>query len=231
MMNNAQNVPAINEPHREGDKNVVIWLCATPFDDISKFLSGLFEGFPDLPKPMKLFTMEQATSYEQLMESVERDETEVILVFSGHGASDALLGAPKTEGGFAEGRAKPSNFYDLEHFDLGPGALVAFCCSAGSVLGEAFKQALGRAFIGFAAPIGFVTAGSVYFDAWQKILHQSTLKILSTSQSRELKAFVRDLYLDAYNYFKSDEGQKNEWSFWMTLLIRGHLDALRVYGR
>ncbi len=213
----------------EGDKDVVIWLCATPYDDISKFLSGLFNDFPTLPKPTRLFTMKRATSYEQLMESVEGDKTEVVLVFSGHGSSNALLGPPKTISNSAG--VEPSNFYDLDQFELGPGALVAFCCSSGAVLGEAFKEASDRAFIGFVAPIGFVTAEGVYFTAWQKILHQSTLKIISSSQSRELRTFVRGLYLDAYHYFKSEEGQKNEWWFWMTLLIRGHLDALRVHGR
>lgn len=231
-MDNEQHVVATGELPLQSDSKTIAWLCATPCDDITRFLSTLLDDFPDLGMPTQLIRMEQPVSYKQLMDSlVVSDGTEIILVFSGHGATDALLGAPPAEGSHAASSSSHSRFYDVDSFDLGPRVLVAFCCSSGAVLGDAFRDTLGRAFMGFDSPIGFVTADGVYSESWKKILHQSTLKITSTADNKELRDFVEKLYLDAYQYFKSAEGQQHEWWFWMTLVLRGHLDALRVHGR
>jgi hypothetical protein len=218
-------------PGRSDWKPVAL-LCATPYDDITRFLSTLFDDFPNLGIVTKVIKIERAVSYKELVDSLVLDDTtETILVFSGHGADDALLGPPHLDNSGAVTGAKHSCFYDETFFDSGPSVLLAFCCSSGAVLGESFRTDPLRAFMGFDSPIGFVTAGGVYLERWKRILHRSTLKIIYARDAKELEDDVRKLYMDAYHYFKSLEGQQNEWWFWMTLLLRGQLDALRVHGR
>ncbi len=207
-------------------------LCPTPYDPFTRFLGSLFDDFPDLRIPTTLIQVKEPTDYRKLLEAVELgDDTEVVLVFSGHGRDDALLGPPNRHEINAAANAKYSRFYDKEALALGPNVLVAFCCSSGAVLGEFFRTDDTRAFMGFNAPIGFVTERGSYYECWKKILQESTLKIIYCSDPNELREFVRQIYLDAYRYFKSSEGQEHEWWFWMTLLLRGQLDALEIHGR
>ncbi len=207
-------------------------LCPTPYDAFTRFLRSLFNDFPDLKMPTNLIEVKEPTDYRKLLEGVEfGDDTEIVLVFSGHGRDDALLGPPLAQENNAPTTANYSRFYDKEAVDLGPNVLVAFCCSSAAILGEFFRHDQTRAFMGFNAPIGFVAEQGSYYECWKKILQQSTLKIISCSDPKELTEFVRQIYLDAYQYFKSPEGQQHEWWFWMTLLLRGQLDALRIHGR
>jgi hypothetical protein len=200
----------------------LVLICAPSHDDLTEYTSKLVENLPDLGPPAVLRKIESPLTYDQLLSqlALDREATEVALVFCGHGDPSALLGPAKHPGapGYSETLAP---FYDETHLPLGPGHMLAFCCSAAAGLGASFeREAPGGTFIGFKDDIPFLTEGGSYAECYRGIIHGLASALLNVSDRGRLEHVADNIYEQALASFPPEkDGTVHDWG----LMMRGGL--------
>jgi hypothetical protein len=202
----------------------VILLVAPVHDELTAYTAGLLENPPELGAPNVLCRPESSLAYDELLSqlAIDPSETEVGLVFCGHGREDSLLGpgAPGDAAAF-------SPFFDQRHVLAGPKFLLAFCSNAAAELGAAYeRRSHGRTFVGFEDEIGLVMKGGIYAESWKRILFGSVSAMLSTPDASTLEKSVLGLYRDVLSLFSPERDQKYRWGFMMRAYLRHQMSSI-----
>lgn len=190
----------------DGDP-LTILLCAPKHDLLTEYTSSLLQNLPDLGAPATPIVFEHPLRYDEVLTGLEIDShtTDVTVVFCGHGAPSALLGPPKLRDP-ARGRNSYSSFFDISLWEYRPKFMLAFCCSAAEVLGEAYRlKSNDSAFVGFTTKIGIITVNGIYADYFKKLLHELAAAMLRHSDKDALEASITTTYKEAIKFFHKNE--------------------------
>jgi len=174
--------------------------------------------------------IESSITYDKLLyqNSIDPLDTEIALIFCGHGERDALL-VPSANGDASDGPRAATVFFDQSHIALGPEFLLAFCSRAAAELGKSYEEVTtNRTFIGFEHKIGLLLAEGIYAQWWTRIIHGMVLAMLTEEDSDKLAKSIFDLYRDALKFFSSGEGHRHKWSLMMRAYLRSQMEALRI---
>ena len=219
---NLQNNPIVAH-------SFLILLCAPVHDELTEYTSLLLENLPALGGRTILNKFTGPLTYQQLLAnlSVNPDDTEIAVIFSGHGEYSSLQG-PGAHPGASNYSEAQSSFYDEDSLHLGPTLMFAACCNAAVELGESIRlKTLGRTFIGFDRTIGFVKKG-VYADWWVKVLHRVASAMLRDTNVNDLRLLVEQAYADALRYFDPSSGRKNRYGLMMNAYLRKQLESINL---
>jgi hypothetical protein len=192
-------------------------------------MSRLLSNFSYTGKVIHHVRLERAdVTYPDVLATYHENQDRIILIFCGLGEEDALLTGLKQDCSDLKGIWDEGVFYNSNYFDSGPNVLAAFCCSAGKNLGPAFAQATGGDFLGFADPLLLIHTDSVECNSWwSKILNGFVVRVIADEKvDEETVNFVRSLYLEAYDYFCSQEGRAAKEALGMRMCLRRNLLAL-----
>lgn len=122
---------------------------------------------------------------------------------------------------------QPANspvFFDISHVNSGPRYLPAFCSSAASKLGRAYRElTTGCTFVGFDDEIGFVLKDGDYLECWRKIIYEVTSAMFATTDVEALETSVSALYQDALSFFSQ---QKHQYSTLMRIFLRQQMQVI-----
>ena len=202
----------------------VVLVCAPKYDALTVFTSSLAEGFQSTyGYPKSIILDKPTTLYKLLDDLLIEDKTEIVLVFTGHGTPDALLGPPGSDSDIRTSQGSHSVFYNSGHRVQGIRVIIAFCCSSAEKLGD-YVASQGTIFLGYKERIGFILKEGDYKDWPQRILQAISEQAFELNEGsslgkREAKQAIKDLYLEAYNYFKTGKGKANEYSPYMAALL------------
>jgi hypothetical protein len=130
-------------------------------------------------------------------------ESEVALIFWGHGSESSLLGPPADSNSTAM-----TCFYDAKSIDSGPKYLLAMCCSSAIALAPAFDSRADRAFIGFDRRIGFVLSDGIYAEWWKNVVHGCAEAILNCKDLDHLRTTVQTVYKEALSVFPPSSNRR-----------------------
>jgi len=208
--------------------NLIILLGAPSHDNLTEYTSKLLEDFPDLGAPTLLCRIETPVTYDTLLaqKSIDPSQTEVVLIYCGHGEPPSLQG-PGALPGTPNCRDLQSVFYDERFLHLGPTFVLAFCCSAAIDLGYSIdRKTTGRTFVGFDEQIGWVMKTGDYADCYKRILHGSALAMLRATTIHSLEKSIREIYRAALSSFSSEKDGQYEWGLMMRAYLRKQLEAL-----
>ena len=142
-------------------------------------------------------------------------------IFCGHGTPEVLLGPyiSDTEE-IIRNNTLHSPLYTEEMIPNGGVALLAFCCSSGSVLGTKFIYHPGNSFMGFKSLIFFYFNDNTFMEKFGEILKATIMTILvSEKMEKGHKNQLYDLYTQVIRYFKFGEGRRLKKSFEYSLLF------------
>lgn len=210
--------------------NLIILLGAPSHDRLTRYTHRLLENFPDLGAPTLLKKFQSPLTYDQLLaqESINSGTVQTALIFCGHGENASLEG-PGVPPDSPNYNTLRSAFYDERHIDYGPTLLLAFCCNAGTGLGELYKLKTSRStFVGFKSKIPVVLKGGVYEKSWRAILHGTASAMLCAQSRRELKETILGVYREALAFFESPQGSRHEHALWMQMSLHRQKEVIRI---
>src|SRR6266852_7427895 len=111
------------------NSDVVVLLCAPSHDRLTHYTSSLLEDFPSLGTRTILCTFDSPLKYDQLLAnySINPKETDVAVIFCGHGKDPSLQG-PGENPGSPDYSTAQSVFYEDSFLHMGPKIMLAACC-------------------------------------------------------------------------------------------------------
>lgn len=207
------------------NSDLIILLAAPSYDKLTEYTSSLVVNLPPLGGPTRLRVIKSELTYDQLLaqEGIDPADTEVSLVFCGHG-EDASLRGPGPDDDDED-----SPFYDDSHHSVCPKLMLAFCCLAAKGIGRSYEdKTAGQTFIGFDDDIGFVMEGGPYADWWTRIIHDIARAMLSGSDANEIQRASQKIYKDALHAFRSEKDAENDWGLLMRSYLRHQYQALNI---
>lgn len=154
-----------------------------------------------------------------------------VMIFLGHGLSDALLGSAQGDQSDLIVNDNPySKIYDTEMIDQNPSVLFAFCCNAGGQLGRQFGSEDHQAFLGFTAEVFIPLLDHECRKTWRDIIRIVAEEIINrrniVSEHEEL---LRTLYDRAIDYYLHGKGQNNENAYYYILQLNWQRENLCHY--
>jgi hypothetical protein len=183
----------------------------------------LFENFPSFNRRTLVCRIDDGLTYDRLLveHSIDPLVTEVALIFFGHGGKDRLISHYDSKSN------QPANspaFFDISHVNNGPRYLLAFCSSAATKLGRAYRDlTTGCTFVGFDHEIGLVLQDGDYLECWRKIIYEVTSAMFATTDVEALETSVSALYQDALSFFSQ---QKHQYSTLMRIFLRQQMQVI-----
>lgn len=200
---------------------LIVLLCAPEHDPLTRYTSKLLQDLPSLNRQTSLHKFHKPLTYDSLIEeqSIE-PETDVAVVFWGHGNESSLLGPPDTSKSTAM-----TCFYDATYVNSGPKYMLAMCCSASLGLERAFDGCDDRAFVGFNRKIGFVLKGGAYGEWWNKVVHGCAEAMLNCKDVEELRTTVQDVYKSALSAFQPGSKYRR-YRLLMNAYLRAQLESI-----
>jgi len=211
-------------------KRLLVLLAVPAQDGLTDYALKLLEDLPNLGAPTLLCDIKSPITYDDLLSQncIDYRETDVALVFCGHGSRDSLFG-PSLSDGSASPQTARSIFFNQSHVAIGPRFLLAFCSNAARELGEAYdKRTTNCTFVGFEDEIGMVLAEGIYAQWWRGILHGITSEMLRSPTTQELEKSISALYKQAISFFSTGDGRNHRWALMMRIYLRRQSEALRV---
>jgi hypothetical protein len=201
--------------------DLIVLLCAPTHDRLTNYTSDLLENLPTLKRPTNVRKFTEPLTYESLLQELAIEpETDVAVVFWGHGDAFSLLGPP------VDPKSKEkSRFYDATFINSGPKYMLAFCCSAAVGLSRLFDARTDRVFIGFDREIGFILRGSVYAEWWKKVVHSCAEAMLNCKDVEDLRTTVQDVYKSALSAFQPG-AKPHRYGLLMRAYLRGQLEGI-----
>jgi hypothetical protein len=217
-MNQETTKTTQNESAKALQDDLIVLLCAPAHDKLTNYTSTLLESLPSLNRPTNLRKFSEPLTYDSLLQQLSIDsDTDVAVVFCGHGDQSSLLGPPAGPNSTAK-----TCFYDATFLDSGPKYMLAMCCSAAVGLARAFDARADRIFIGFDREIGFVLSGGVYAEWWGKVLHSCADAMLNCNNLDDLRTTVQQVYKSALAAFP----RRHRYGLLMTAYLRRQLESI-----
>jgi hypothetical protein len=177
--------------------------------------------------------------YSAIGSSVDRNEftrilketigSKTVVIFVGHGAPDALLGPPLEEGINVQiDGVRFSVLYDESVVGLGPDTLFAFCCYSASRLGDIFVASGNRTFLGYTKKLPLDFDNEQCQRIWESLLHNISLEIINDGViTKKHEDLLRELYDEAYDFFRNGKGRNNDRNITNLMYILRHKKILR----
>jgi hypothetical protein len=205
------------------DSANLIVLCAPRYDKLTEYTSKLFDHFSGLSAPVKIEVFDRAVTYEQLLSDLNVNSSEdVALIFCGHGRPSLLQGPPD------DINDEASAFYDADLVEDRPKYMLAFCCSAGAGIGDAYARLTNDStFVGFKRKLPIVTVDGIYAEWWKKIVYELASAVLNSPDLETLENSIEKLYKEAIRFFHLNE-KRYEWARAMKWYLHKHSEIVRA---
>lgn len=230
------------KPSRNYNKHALVLLNPVYEDPVTPHMKGWLNGLR-IPQGLgNQQSLSGPTVNRAAVLAALRDASKLkrIEVFCGHGVAEALLGPPQiNEPIIKVGAGRHSPVYDAQVLKAiydqtvktEPAALFAFCCSAGAEFGKEFCSFKDNSFLGYSEELPIETANDQCINALKEIFQTITAEIIEAGEVLpQHEQRLKNMYHEAYLYFFSGEGRRNNRASYMWLALNEHRRFVCRFG-
>lgn len=132
-------------------------ICSTSPEEFADFFIDILKDYADSNSDVRFIDLDKQNIDYKTLHEQESLKKNSLIIFGGHGKAEALI-------------LEQTEFYNKDHFELGPKLICAFACSSGSTLGEKFVRETNGSYFGYDDDIDYIIEPELR-PIWKKIIH------------------------------------------------------------